>query len=232
MPKKFIIVILFVGTIFVEASLKLASTSVFAQPTKDNLILREQIIKLQEDLEEQKKTTNTLLDRINVLIESQNLLILKFNDSIKTIQTVPTTPLTQGKYKDAFILNKDGKPIAFIDDGLKLYEYLGGHLIGTIKPDTNEVVRNFDESVVAVIENDFLLDETGHTIGSIERSENLRWDREKLYRQAQKTPVSQYFVRLDNPKQFNLSTFRFSDWSTQKLEDILFFSEKKIQKLK
>ena len=60
----------------------------------------------------------------------------------------------------------------------------------------------------------------------------MRWDREKLYSQVQKKPVSQYFIRLENPKQFNLSTFRFSDWSNQKLEDLLFFSEKKIQKLK
>ena len=83
-----------------------------------------------------------------------------------------------------------------------------------------------------MIENDFILDETGHAIGSIERSENLRWDRERLYSQVQKKPVSQYFIRTESPTQFNLSTFRYSDWSTQMLEDILFFSEKKIQKLK
>ena len=97
---------------------------------------------------------------------------------------------------------------------------------------TNEIVRNFDEAVVAIIDGDFILDETGHAIGSIERSETLKWDREKLYSQVQKRPLSNYFIRLENPQQFNKSTFRFSDWSTRNLEDILFFSEKKIQKLR
>ena len=207
----------------------------FAQAPKETLYLKEQITRLQEDLDEQKKTTSTLLEKLNVLIEDQNQLIQIYQETPKVIQRIFTQSSTlnpQSTYKDAFILNKDGKPIAFIDDGLKLYEYFGGDLIGWIKPDTSEIVRNYDNSVVAFIENDFLLDETGHAIGSIERSENMKWDREKLYRQVQKNPVSHYFVRLENPKQFNLSTFRYSDWAEQKLEDILFFSEKKIQKLK
>lgn len=206
---------------------------VFAQATKENLILRDQISKLQDDLSEQKALTSDLLERLNEVIKNQNQLIINFGETTKLIQNISTIALPANQtFKDAFILNKSGKPIAFIDDGLKLYEYYGGNLIGWIKPDTNEIVRNFDNSVVAQIEGDFILDETGHAIGSIERSENLRWDREKLYSQAQKNPVSQYFIRLENPKQFNLSTFRYSDWSNQKLEDILFFSEKKIQKLK
>ena len=205
----------------------------FAQATKENLILRDQISKLQEDLSEQKELTSNLLEKLNDVIKNQNQLIINFGETTKLIQNISTISLpTNQTFKDAFILNKSGRPIAFIDDGLKLYEYYGGNLVGWIKPETNEIVRNYDSSVVAQIENDFILDETGHAIGSIERSENLRWDREKLYSQAQKNPVSQYFVRLENPKQFNLSTFRYSDWSVQKLEDILFFSEKKIQKLK
>ena len=136
------------------------------------------------------------------------------------------------KKSETNIVNKDGKLVAFIDDGLRLYEYYGGYLIGWIKPDTNEVVRNFDNSVIGVIEDDFILDETGHAIGSIERSENLRWDREKLFQQIQKKPTSHYFIRIENPIPFNLSPFRYSDWASEKLEDILFFSEKKIQKLK
>lgn len=207
----------------------------FAQTSKEGLYLKDQITRLQTELEEQKQITSTLLETINELTKNQNQLILDFGQSIKLLQQISTRPSaldSQSSFKDAFILNKDGKPIAFIDAGLKLYEYYGGNLVGWVKPDTNEIIRNFDNSVIGVIENDFVLDETGHAIGSIERSENLRWDREKLYSQVQKKPISHYFIRLENPKQFNLSTFRYSDWSTQKLEDILFFSEKKIQKLK
>jgi len=219
--------------LFVGASLKLAPTGL-AQTTKDTLYLKEQISKLQEDLAEQKTLTKSLLEKLDETIKNQNQLILQFGETSKIIQQFSlVSPFKQqAAFKNAFILNKDGKAIAFIDNDLKLYEYFGGHLIGWIKGDTNEVVRNYDNSVVAVLEGDFILDETGHVIGSVERSENLRWDREKLYSQVQKTPTSQYFVRVENPKQFNLSTFRYSDWSTQKLEDILFFSEKKIQKLK
>ena len=209
--------------------------SAFAQTPKESLYLKEQISKLQDDLEEQKSITSSLLEKINDLIKNQNDLITQFTQTTKIIQNISSltsVPKQQTTFKDAFLLNKDSKPVAFVDDGLRLFEYYGGNLIGWIKPDTNEIVRNFDNSVVAFIENDFILDETGHAIGSVERSENLRWDREKLYSQVQKEPVSQYFIRLENPKQFNLSTFRYSDWATQKLEDILFFSEKKIQKLK
>ena len=211
------------------------SINTLAQAIKETLFLKDQISNLQQQVEEQKGNISNLSERINELIRNQNQLIIQFGDITKTIQNTSTQPSTinpQLQFKDAFILNKDGKSVAFIDAGLKLYEYYGGNLIGYIKPETNEIVRNFDDTVVAVIEGDFILDETGHAIGSIERSENMRWDREKLYSQVQKKPVSQYFVRLENPKQFNLSTFRFSDWSNQKLEDILFFSEKKIQKLK
>ena len=204
----------------------------FAQATKETLFLKEQISKLQEDLHEQKELTANLLEKLNDLVKNQDQLIIQFGETSKIIQNISSSYLPKQSARDSFILNKNGKPVAFIDEGLKLYEYFGGNLIGWIKPDTNEIVRNFDNSIIAQIENDFVLDETGHAIGSIERSENLRWDREKLYSQAQKNPVSQYFIRLENPRQFNLSTFRFSDWSVQKLEDILFFSEKKIQKLK
>ena len=216
----------------VGAILKIAPTT-YAQTTKENLTLRDQLSKLQDDLADQKELTSNLLEKLNDIIKNQNQLIINFGETTKLIHNISTVSLTTSQtFKDAFILNKSGRPVAFIDDGLKLYEYSGGNLIGWIKPETNEIVRNFDNSIVAQIENDFILDETGHAIGSVERSENLKWDREKLYAQVQKNPVSQYFVRLENPKQFNLSTFRYSDWSVQKLEDILFFSDKKIQKLK
>lgn len=226
---KYLQIIILIITIFYLQKLALAQT------TKEGIYLKDQITKLQVELEEQKEITSNLLEKINELTKNQNQLILDFGQSIKLLQEISTRPSalsTQHLFKDAFILNKDGRPIAFIDSNLKLYEYYGGNLLGWIKLETNEIIRNYDNSIIGIIENDFVLDETGHAIGSIERSENLRWDREKYYSQVQKKPVSQYFVRLENPKQFNLSTFRYSDWATQKLEDILFFSEKKIQKLK
>lgn len=56
------------------------------------------------------------------------------------------------------------------------------------------MIRNFDDSTVAVIENDSIIDYTGHPIGSIERSEHLRWDREKLFPKFQKKPVSHFLL--------------------------------------
>ncbi len=206
-----------------------------AQTTKENLQLKDQVSKLQVDLEEQKSTTAKLLEQVTDLIENQNTLIKDFTQTSKVVQdlqVITEQNKKQLKFKDAFVLNKEGRPVAFIDNDLKLYDYYGKDLLGWIKLETNELVRNYDESVIAQIENDFLIDDTGHVIGSIERSENLKWDREKLYPQVQKRPLSQYFIKLENPKQFNPNTFRFSDWSNQKLEDILFFNEKKIQRLR
>ena len=80
------------------------------------------------------------------------------------------------------------------------------------------------------LENDFLIDDKGSPIGSIERSETLKWEREKLT--TQKTPGSHFFVMAVAPQQFIQTKFRTSDWSTQKIEDVLFFSEKNVQKLK
>ncbi len=202
---------------------------------QESILLKEEIRKLREDLSSQKDATSDLLQRTNDLITSQNLLITDLKNTIQIIQNIPSVILSPGQqatFKDAFILNKDGKPFAFIDAGLKLYEYAGGNLLGRINPDTSEIIRNFDNSVVAAIENDFVIDESGHAIGSIERSENLRWDREKLYSKIQKTPVSHFFVQQENPRRFILSPYRSSEWSTQKIEDILLFSEKNIQKLK
>lgn len=202
---------------------------------QESLLLKEEIRKLREDLSSQKEVTSDLLQRTNDLITSQNLLITDLRNTIQIIQNIPSiilSPVQQATFKDAFILNRDGKPFAFIDAGLKLYEYAGGNLIGRINPDTSEIIRNFDNSVVAAIENDFVLDESGHAIGSIERSENLRWDREKLYSKIQKTPTSHFFVQQENQRRFILSPYRSSEWSTQKIEDILLFSEKNIQKLK
>lgn len=205
----------------------------FAQTSKESLILKDQINKLQTDLEDQKVLTSTLLERINSLIETQNSLIKQYTQTNLIIQNLQTgSKISNDKFKDAFILNKEGKPYAFIDNDLKLYEYYGHDLLGWIKPDTNEIVRNFDEAIVATIDGDFILDETGHSIATIERSETLKWDREKLSPQVQKRPLSNYFIRLENPQLFNKSTFKFSDWSIKKIEDILFFSEKRIQRLK
>lgn len=205
----------------------------FAQTSKESLILKDQINKLQTDLEDQKTITSTLLEKINSLIETQNNLIKQYTQTNLIIQNLQSNPKTSNeKFKDAYVLNKEGKPYAFIDKDLKLYEYYGKDLLGWINPETNELIRNFDEATVAIIDGDFILDETGHAIASIERSENLKWEREKLYSQVQKRPLSNYFIRLENPQQFNKSTFKFSDWSIKKIEDILFFSEKRIQKLK
>ena len=201
---------------------------VIAQTPRDTVILREQISKLQGDLEEQKTLTSKLLERNTEIIDNQGKTISnlkEFSDSTRTFIDL------QKKYKDAFVFNRDGKPYAYIDfPELKLYEYATGKLLGWIDANKNEVIRNYDGSTIATIENDFLIDAQGSPIGSIERSETLKWEREKLM--IQKTPESHFFVMAVAPQQFIQTQFRTSDWSTQKIEDLLFFSEKNIQKLK
>lgn len=186
--------------------------------------LKDEIIRLRKEIAVQKETTVDLAQRFNELADRQSSFITELKTIIFTNQ--------DNKYKDAFILNKDGKPFAFIDTGLKIYEYAGGSFLGWINPDTNELVRNFDNSVVAVIEGDFVIDESGHPVGSIERSETLRWDREKLYGKTQKTPLSHFFERPQTPRRFILSPYRSSEWSALKIEDLLNFSEKSIQRIK
>ena len=211
------------------------------QTQKDNAILhetqalKEEVIKLKKELIEQKDLTSMLVDRTIEVIDNQNQLLIQFKNTSDVINDISSTTdllKQQLSVKETFILNMSGKPFAFIDNGFKLYEYNGGNLIGWINPKTNEIIRNFDNSTVAVVENDFVIDATGHPIGSIERSENLRWDREKLYPKVQKNPISHFFVRPSAPTQFILTPYRSSDWSAQNIEDILFFAENKIQKLK
>ncbi len=186
--------------------------------------LKDEITRLRKEIVGQKETTSNLVQRFNELVTNQGSFITELRTTIFTNQ--------DNKFKDAFILGKDGKPFAFIDTGLKIYEYAGGNLLGWITSDTNEVVRNFDNSVVAIIESDFVIDESGHPIGSIERSETLKWDREKLYGKTQKTPVSHFFERPQTPRRFILSPYRSSEWSTLRIEDVLSFSEKSIQRIK
>jgi len=186
--------------------------------------MKDEIIRLRKEIAGQKETTLNLVQRLNELATSQSSFITELRTTIFTNQ--------DNRFKDAFILNKEGKPFAFIDTGLKIYEYGGGNLLGWINSDTNEVIRNFDNSVVAIIESDFVIDESGHPIGSIERSETLRWDREKLYGKIQKAPVSHFFERPQTPRRFILSPYRSSEWSTQRIEYVLNFSEKSIQRIK
>ncbi len=197
--------------------------------------LKEEVIKLRKELVEQKDLTSMLVDRTIEIINNQNQLFTQFqntSDSINDLSSTANLLKQQLSIKDTFILNMSGKPFAFIDNGFKLYEYNSGNLIGWINPKSNEIIRNFDNSIVAIIENDFVIDATGHPVGSIERSENLRWDREKLYPKVQKNPISHFFVRPSAPTQFILTPYRSSDWSAQNIEDLLFFAENKIQKLK
>ena len=222
---------------FLFIALNIQSLLVYAQtPSRENILLREEVSNLRKELTQQRNLTSTLLEKTNSLTNSQNRIITDLMDATIIIQDLSTLTMSlisqQSTYKDAFIFNRHGKPVAFIDIGLKIYGYNNGNFIGWINQNTNEIVRNFDNSVVAIIENDFLIDEKGYPVGSIERSETLKWDREKLYGKVQKTPHSHFFVRPTTPRRFIISRFRGSSWSTQELEDVLFFNEKEIQKVK
>lgn len=212
------------------------------QGSKDSLILKEEISNLKKEIQEQKDlmrtqgdTVTRLLDRSTDIINYESNIITDLREATAAIQGFSNYTMSfinlQKKYLNAFLFNKEGKPAAYIDfPELKLYEYNTGNLLGWIDPEKNEVIRNYDGSTVATIENDFLIDAQGSPIASIERSENLKWEREKLM--IQKNPVSHFFVMASAPQQFIQTKFRTSDWSAQRLEDVLFFSEKNIQKLK
>ncbi len=215
------------------------------QNSREAQLLREEVSNLKKELQDQKELIRTqgdatimLLERNLDLTNTQSKTISDLiMDTTVILQSFSTFTMTyidlQGKYKDAFIFNPNGKPYAYIDfPELKIYEYNSGDLLGWINADKNEVIRNYDGSTIATIENDFLIDDKGAPIGSIERSETLRWEREKLLGMLLKTPLSHFFVQSAVPQQFIQPKYRTSDWSTQKIEDVLFFSEKNIQKLK
>ena len=121
----------------------------FAQTPKDTVILREQISKLQIDVEEQKTLTSKLLERNTELINNQEKTLIdlrEFSDFIMSFIDL------QKKYKDAFVFNRDGKPYAYIDfPELKLYEYSTGKLLGWIDTNKNALIRNYDGSTIATI---------------------------------------------------------------------------------
>ena len=216
-----------------------------SQNQRETLLLREEVSNLKKELQEQKELIRTQGDTNTMLLE-RNLDLTNTQSKIISDLIMDTTIILQGfsnftmtyidiqgKYKDAFIFSPGGKPFAYIDfPELKIYEYNSGNLLGFINADKNEVVRNYDNSIIATIENDFLIDDKGAPIGSVERSETLRWEREKILNMIQKTPVSHFFTGASAPQQFIQPKYRTSDWSTQKIEDVLFFSEKNIQKLK
>ncbi len=211
------------------------------QSLRETQLLREEISGLKKELQEQKELIKTQSDTTSLLrIElqtGQRDILSDLRDANMLLQEFSSFTMTfinlQKQYKDAFIYGKDGKLFAYIDfPELKIYEYSTGNLLGWINSEKNEVVRNYDNSIIATVENDFLIDSTGSPIASIERSETQRWEREKLFSMTQKTPISHFFTAASDPQQFIQPRYRTSDWSTQKLEDILFFSEKNIQKLK
>jgi len=222
-----------------ESSQVIINPTNLQQPNDTNLLLREtqllkdELIKLRQDISEQKGLTSNLLNRIIQVVDNQNQLINISTQNGQLFESISTSTNSinqQLSFMDAVILDKTGMPYGFIEDGFKIYEYNNGNLLGTIGQN-NEIIRNSDGSVVGIIEKDFIIDTTGHPIASVERSENLRWEREKLYAQVQKTPVSLFFI-MNSPQPFNLNNFRFSTWSNQDLMSILYFDEGEVQKLK
>ena len=205
------------------------------QSQREAQLLREEVSNLRKELSAQKDLTSMLMDRANDISDNQSQINSQLQNTISTLKDINSDTdflKQQLLFRDSFIFNKTGKPFAFIDPSLRIYEYSSGNLIGSIDINTNEIIRNYDGSTIATLEKNFLIDQNGQPIGSIERSETLRLEREKLYPQIQKNPISHFFVPIEGKKQFIQTPSRFSDWSTQMLEDVLFFSEKKIQKLK
>lgn len=205
------------------------------QNQREAQLLRQEVLNLKAELSAQKDLTSMLVDRANDISNNQSQINSQLQNTISTLKDINSDTdflKQQLLFRDSFIFNKTGKPFAFIDPSLRIYEYSSGNLIGSIDINTNEIIRNYDGSTIATLEKNFLIDQNGQPIGSIERSETLRLEREKLYPQIQKNPISHFFVPIEGKKQFIQTPSRFSDWSTQMLEDVLFFSEKKIQKLK
>ncbi len=203
-------------------------------PAKEQL-LKEEIIRLRKEVSEQKETTSNILHRTEDISNNQSQLLNQSKEIITAtndIYSIVQSLQQYLNYKDAFIFTKEGKPFAYIDPFLKVYEYSGGNLLGWLNVQDKQIVRNYDNSIIATIENDFIIDETGHPIGTIERSETLRLEREKLFPRVQKTPVSHFFNKIITQKQFIQPQYRFTDWSQKRLEDVLIFPTEKIEKLK
>ena len=204
----------------------------FLQETQS---IKDEIAKLRKELVDQKDITSMLLDKVNDLTNNQSQFSSQLRDNTNQLSNIGSDLnffRQQLIFMDTFIFNKEGKPYAYIDPAFKIYEYKSGNLIGFLDSTSNQVIRNFDGSTVAILSGSFLFDETGHPLASIDMSENLRWEREKLYPQIQKTPISHIFTSLQNKRQFIQSPYIFTDWSNQKLEEVLFFDEKNVEKVK
>ena len=209
---------------------------------KEIQFLREEVSKLRTEASSQKDLLSTQKDLISSikittddLAKDQNQLLTQFTSASSSLQQIlsATSFIKQFlAFKDTFIFNRDGKPYAYIDNQtLNIYGYNNGNLLGWVN-NLHEIIRNYDKSIIATLEGDFLIDESGHPIGTLERSETLRLEREKIPSQIQKTPVSHYLIRIENSRQFNQSIYRFTDWSGQKLEDLLFFPSDKVEKVR
>lgn len=203
-----------------------------AQTGTEILFLKQEVNEIKNEISAQKTLNSKILEKLDLLIENQNKSQDSTNTLINTLNILSNSlpNSDNSKFQNAFLLDKLGLPFAYIDNEQKIYSYSSGNLLGQINTMTNEVIRNFDSSIVAILDGDFLIDDTGHPIASIERSENLRWEREKLYSKTQKTPISHYFVMNIAPQIFIPNSFRFSSWSDKKLSEVLYFDETKVQK--
>lgn len=215
--------------IFLTTTLILFSVLKSNGQNANNLILGK-LETIESEVAAQKLINSQQLEALKELIENQNKLLEEVQVTNAAISTLLSSDLSsQGRFKDAFILNNKGVPYAFIDVNSNIYDYNNGNLLGFIDIKTNQIIRSYDQSPVAILDNDFLIDEAGHPIGSIERSETLRWDREKSYSKTQKTPVSHFFV-MNLPRQVFIPTeFRFNSWSQKDISEVLYFDPERVQ---
>ncbi len=222
---KLLALVIIISFTFCTSFIKAEETS--KGEVKEDVSLKNEIINLNTNIIDLTKkidgVTNNqeLLSKIlNALTDLKNLINTSSNsisnsDDIKYLNQLL-------KYKDAFILNPSGAVVGSIDNTtLKIYGFNNGNLLGFVDLKNNIIIRNEDKNTIAKIENDFLINEIGEPIGSIERSSELTKAREKL--NIQKTPESQYTQRNENKTDFNLSSARANRWSsTQSISDLLF----------
>lgn len=248
---KFYLKFLFFLFIFLFTFYPAKSNSFDHTETTDGINdLRSEIGGLKEALKEQNKLLPEITEKLNALNNNEllisemwrtlNEIKEKNNEAAETLSkmysdidlvkqsltniSLNTNTIRQTLFfKDAFIFNKEGKPVLFVDDiGYWLYKYKTNELVGWINPDTSVVYRNEDAKPIGFIEFGYLLDKRGYPVGILERSEYYRKEREKTSQALHRPIPPNFILREQAPRELFAFSRPASTWSIDSIEDLFF----------
>lgn len=183
-----------------------------------NELLINEMWRTLTEIKDKNKEASESLSKMDVDINQikQNLTNISLNTN-----TIRQTLF----FKDAFIFNKEGKPVLYVDDiGYWLYKYKSNELVGWINPDTSVVYRNEDAKPIGFIEFGYLMDKRGYPVGILERSEFYRKEREKTYQALHRPIPPNFILREQAPRELFAFSRPASTWSIDNIEDLFFNS--------